>query len=230
MNEIGANFETEATKAMAVAVYSNIKHQNARGSSPSFILKTPTQSLINVVKSVAGEMICYNGSPILATFFSCSPGVTASAKNVWGVSYPYLVSVDSGIDAEYEKYEQTVSMTAAKVMKALESKLDIVLDENDKDGWFEILSYHDDAFVEKVRVGGADGVVTTARNLRENILGLRSAAFDVEYDAASDSFLFTTRGYGHGVGMSQIGASFWAAEGWDYVEILEHYYPGASVE
>ena len=35
-----------------------------------------------------------------------------------------------------------------RVMKALESKLDIVLDENDKDGWFEILSYHDDAFVE----------------------------------------------------------------------------------
>lgn len=45
-----------------------------------------------------------------------------------------------------------------------------------------------------------------------------------------DSFQFTTYGYGHGVGMSQTGANLYAAKGWDYVDILTHYYPGTTVK
>ena len=72
--------------------------------------------------------------------------------------------------------------------------------------------------------------VTTGRKLRESIFSLRSTAFEVDYDPDGDQFLFTTYGYGHGVGMSQVGAGYYAKQGWDYVEILEHYYSGAVVE
>ena len=76
-------------------------------------------------------------------------------------------------------------------------------------------------------MGGS--VTTTGRKLRENIFGLRSAAFEVRYDPGAEAFDFITQGYGHGVGMSQVGAKHLANDGWDHVEILEHYYTGAQV-
>ena len=57
---------------------------------------------------------------------------------------------------------------------------------------------------------------------------IRSSCFEVDYEGGV--FTFTTRGYGHGVGMSQYGAHFMAQEGYDYIEILEHYYPGTTVQ
>ncbi len=64
----------------------------------------------------------------------------------------------------------------------------------------------------------------TGYNLR-NALGLRSHAFRVSYNAATDEVIITTQGWGHGVGLSQMGAVGYAnEEGWDYVKILRHYY------
>lgn len=60
--------------------------------------------------------------------------------------------------------------------------------------------------------------------------GIRSHCFEVQYDEEGDRFLFTTYGYGHGVGMSQYGAHYMALDGYDYLEILEHYYTGVIVE
>lgn len=48
---------------------------------------------------------------------------------------------------------------------------------------------------------------------------------------APGSFVFTTYGYGHGVGMSQNGANHYAAySGWNYEQILDHYYPGTYIQ
>ena len=47
---------------------------------------------------------------------------------------------------------------------------------------------------------------------------------------SEDSFLFTVRGYGHGVGMSQYGANFMASQGAACEEILAWYYPGTKIE
>ncbi len=64
----------------------------------------------------------------------------------------------------------------------------------------------------------------TGHNIRQ-ALGLRSHAFRVSYDAATDSVTITTQGWGHGVGLSQIGAVGYAnEEGWSYVQILRHYF------
>jgi hypothetical protein len=44
------------------------------------------------------------------------------------------------------------------------------------------------------------------------------------------SFNFVTNGWGHGVGMPQNGANFYAIYGgYDYKQILEHYYPGITI-
>ena len=58
-------------------------------------------------------------------------------------------------------------------------------------------------------------------------LGLRSTAFTLVQDG--DGAAFTCTGYGHGVGMSQLGANEMAREGADYEQILEHYYTGTRL-
>lgn len=56
---------------------------------------------------------------------------------------------------------------------------------------------------------------------------LYSSAFVVDSD--SEGFTLTGAGWGHGVGLCQIGAAAMAHEGFSYQEILAHYFPGASL-
>ncbi|MBO5928574.1 MAG: competence/damage-inducible protein A [Clostridia bacterium] len=69
--------------------------------------------------------------------------------------------------------------------------------------------------------------VLTGNQIR-SIIGntiMRSHAFRTEFDAATQMVTITTQGYGHGVGLSQMGAVGYAnEEGWTYVQILRHYY------
>jgi stage II sporulation protein D len=46
---------------------------------------------------------------------------------------------------------------------------------------------------------------------------------------AALSFVFSGRGWGHGIGLSQYGAEGFALHGWGYRRILRHYYPGTSL-
>ena len=64
---------------------------------------------------------------------------------------------------------------------------------------------------------------------------LYSSAFvvDREFDAGSDipsQFILYGAGWGHGVGMCQIGAAVMCQKGYHADEILSHYYPGAAVQ
>ena len=57
---------------------------------------------------------------------------------------------------------------------------------------------------------------------------LRSSIFTVER-GNDGNFILKGRGWGHGVGMCQIGAAVMGAEGYDYRSILHHYFPGADI-
>lgn len=228
-NEVNVSFSDEAIKAQAVAAYTFVRYHNTTGSFPSVGLRAPGDRVTRLVKEVAGEQITYNGKPILATYCAMSAGWTASSRSVWGTSLPYLVPVESEGDKSASDFCTTVTMPVSQVQGKLEKALNIDLDGVDPGNWFDVLSYWDDTdlYVKDVSIGGMAN--TTGRKLRENILGLRSAAFTVEYNEGSGNFEFTTYGYGHGVGMSQMGAQYYAKQGWDHVEILEHYYSGTTV-
>ncbi|MCI8650333.1 MAG: SpoIID/LytB domain-containing protein [Anaerotruncus sp.] len=228
MNEMGDSFAAEALKAQAVAAYTFICYENTNGRIPSLGSRTPSQKVLNAVDAVLGEAVYYGNRLAYTTFYATSAGVTVSSKDVWGGSYDYLVSVDSEIDEQARNFRVTTRMTAEKVAERVEKVLDVELYDysDDPEDWFEIESYTEgDRYIKSIRVGERS---VSGRMLRESVLGLRSAAFEIEYDG--DSFSFTTYGYGHGVGLSQTGAGLYASEeGWNYVEILEHYYPGTSV-
>ena len=59
------------------------------------------------------------------------------------------------------------------------------------------------------------------------MLGLRSADFDLVVDESKVTI--TTRGYGHGVGMSQYGANGMANSGYNYDQTLKYYYTGVDI-
>ena len=235
-NEVGNSTEWESTKAMAVASYSYIKYYNDYlGRAPTLRLSSvePGDRVKACVKEVLGQAVYYNGQYANCTYFSISCGVTTTAQSVWGTTqYPYLVSVDSSIEEGYsyswspfsKDYTYTPEQMAERMNGALGTNLDPAND--DPATWLEITSRTDGKYVGTVRVGNT---TTTGRKIRESILGLRSHAFDISYDADSRIFTVTTYGYGHGVGMSQTGSMLYARQGWTYVQILNHYYPGTTV-
>lgn len=62
------------------------------------------------------------------------------------------------------------------------------------------------------------------------ILGLKSTNFEIYIDQSNKSIIFSVLGYGHGVGMSQTGADSLAKQGYDYLEIVHHFYTDVVVE
>lgn len=227
-NEIGSGYPEEAIKAQAVAAYTFVRYHNLTGSVPAVGLRSPADKVTRIVKEVAGEEITYNGRPILASYGAMNAGQSASSRSVWGTALPYLTPVESEGDPGESGFQQTKTIPASEVKSKLEKAFSISLDGMGEDEWFDILSYWDDGpYVNEVRI--AHAVTTTGRKLRESVFSLRSTAFEVRYDPGAESFDFITQGYGHGVGMSQVGAKYYANQGWDHVEILEHYYPGATV-
>ena len=179
------------------------------------------KKISDAADAVKGQLIKYNGEPILAVYHSISGGKTESAENVWGEAYPYLVPVESVGDVLSPNYLSTVTFTADEIKTAM-SELGITFSENAAE-WFGEKKCSDSGTVLTLPVCGTEVKGTDIRAA----LGLRSANFDVSF--SEDSFTFTVRGYGHGVGMSQYGAQFMAQQGSTYEEILCWYYPGCQI-
>lgn len=238
VGEIWNEFPDEAVKAQAVAEYTYIKKQNEMGLRPTTALKTDVYDRIyKLVDEVLGEAIYYNGEMIQSVFFASSCGYTNSAKNVWGVDYPYLVSVDCPLDKTTDpNWGSTDSYSSDYMKNAVQKTLGITL-TGDPSTWFKINSRLNDrehGWVTSISVGGmtkANGKTIDGRVIRETVLGysLKSAAFELKYDKNSDKFTFTTYGHGHGVGMSQYGAKALAESGYTYKQILQHYFTGVEI-
>lgn len=238
VGEIWNEFPDEAVKAQAVAEYTYIKKQNDMGLRPTTALKTDVYDRIyKLVDEVLGEAIYYNGEMIQSVFFASSCGYTNSAKNVWGVDYPYLVSVDCPLDKTTDpNWGSTDSYSSDYIKNAVRSSLGITL-TGDPSTWFKInsrLKDREHGWVTSISVGGmtkANGKTIDGRTIRETVLGysLKSAAFELKYDKNSDKFIFTTYGHGHGVGMSQYGAKALAENGYSYKQILQHYFTGVEI-
>lgn len=227
-NEISASFSDEAIKAQAVAAYSYVKYHNVNGLTPSVLVKSnPPQRIVDLVKSVWGKCCYYNGKVAQTVYMASSSGYTASSVNVWGGSIPYLVSVECPFDAEVDpNYGKQAKFSESEIRSSLERYLGITLSD-DPSQWLTVTGYIDGNYVSTVDVDGQATI--TGRKLRESVLSynLKSASFDITY--SDGYFIFTTYGWGHGVGMSQNGANYLGKIGYTYDQILKYYYTGIDV-
>lgn len=96
----------------------------------------------------------------------------------------------------------------------------------------EPLERGDSGRIFKLRIVGSEKTLTVGKELEiRRILSdshLKSSAFDVEMEG--DRVILHGSGWGHGVGLCQIGAAVMASKGYDYRQILGHYYPGTVIE
>ena len=249
--EMPASFEMEALRAQAAAERSYVYYQLTAGRKDAhpdadfctdhtccsaYLSETAAREkwggdfapwntrVEQAVSDTDGQVVLYNGRPILAVFHSSSAGRTAAAGDVWSGDLPYLVSVDSPEGEEtVPNYYSTVTFTAAEAKEKLLAAHPELKLSGTPDRWFGAAAENGSGRVETVSVGGTDIEGTELRR----IFGLRSACFTVAAD--SESVTFRVTGYGHGVGMSQYGANQLAREGKTWQEILEWYYTGATV-
>lgn len=251
--EMPANFETEALKAQAVAAHTYAERQRIlaarepRGELCGADFSNDTSKYQGYfteekireyfgenydeyygrISSAADEVlscvITYEDEPIIAAFHSMSSGMTESAENAWGAAVDYLVPVDSSQDTKAPKYEEQVRIGRDELRDRLEATFDGVELGDDMEKWLAAAEISDSGTVLTARVGDR---TATGAEVRE-ALGLRSADFDVRYD--DGQAVITTRGFGHGVGMSQYGANAMASAGSTWREIIAHYYPNCAI-
>ncbi len=234
--EMPASFHTEALKAQAVAArtyalkrmaenkiltdtstHQMYKDNNQLQAYWGGNFNTYYNKIKNAVSATKNEYISHNNYYIDAVYHSTSNGKTENAIDVWGNSFSYLVSVDSPWDKAASSYLRETALTLSTV----NNLLNLTLKE---DSIIEITSRTQG---DNINILKLDGHTFTGKYIRET-LGLRSTDFDIRIEG--NNVIFTTRGYGHGVGMSQYGANGMANQGNNYKQILTHYYKGASIK
>lgn len=256
--EMPADFDIEALKAQAVAartyaygrlagayqskqgvhdgvdVCTNSAHCQAWMSKESAIKKWSIffasrnwSKIEKAVDSTKGMIVIYNNAVANTLFHASSPGKTENSEEVWsGVSVPYLRSVESSGEEASKGYITTITVKASELLEKLrksypEAEFTKSILKNMK-----ILDYTTGDRVNTLKIGN----ITIRGTEFRTLLGLRSACFKLEWaDGKNDEMRITTKGFGHGVGMSQWGADSLAKKGGTYIEILKHYYTGVDV-
>lgn len=234
-SEMPASFNLEALKAQSVLARKYALKAKQTGkkltdtvSTQSYIdmdqmknkwgnsFNTYYNKIKNAVENTNGEYLSYNGNYIEALYHSTNNGKTESSLDVFGNYYPYLISVSSEYDKNASSYLKAISMP----IDTISNKLGLSLNN---DSVISILSYTDGGNIKEININGNN---FSGKKIRE-LLGLRSADFDISI--SDNNANITTRGYGHGVGMSQYGANGMANAGYGYKDILSHYYPGTTL-
>lgn len=250
--EMPADFEKEALKAQAVAarsyLYARIKEYEKSGTPEEHKgAQTCTdpahckawiseearknawdadkreanwEKITQAVDDTKGMIATYNGECIKAFFHSTSSGKTERSADVWGGDLPYLQSVDSPGDLQSPKYAGECTIAIDEFKKKAEENISGI-------NW-------EAGIIGEIQRSGAGGIMTIVvggvqikgTQLR-TIYDLKST--NAEINVTDTEIHITTKGYGHGVGMSQYGANYFAQQGMDYEQILKTYYTGIEV-
>ena len=211
-------------------------------------------SVVEAVKATRGQILAFDGQICDARFSKCCGGQTEEFQYCWeDTPKPYLVSVPcpycdthdrhvlSQVLNDYDQetpdfHHWTVEYTQRELTELVSSKLkmdlgdivDLVPLERGKSGR-----------IWKLRIVGTKGSFTIGKELeiRRTLseTHLYSSAFEVEKRSEErgerrERFILHGRGWGHGVGLCQIGAAVMGEQGKPYSDILLYYYRGAEIK
>jgi len=190
----------------------------------AFATKDLWKRLDQAAAETAGLVLTYRGELIDPLYHSVSGTYTEDAADYFGQSLPYLKPADDHWGADSPKLLETRTFTIDALAREFGKNAQAVtVSAGGGKGPVQVLSRTATGRVKIVRVGET---ALSGREFRER-LGLRSTNFTVTVQGGQ--VLVSTRGYGHGVGMSQYGANGMARAGKSFREILTHYYAGVTV-
>lgn len=238
--EVMPDFEMETLKAQAAAARTYMKYQSENGKEHDGGAVVCTdykhcQAWVDInekdaeyakrvkqaVADTGNEMVYYENKPANTVFFSTSSGRTENASDVWGEDIPYLVSVESAGEESAPNFMSEVTVTVEEAKNKISNEVKAA---DFSKGIFGNIIRSDSGGIIKLTVGGVNIKGTELRN----IFGLKST--NVQIKEENGKIIFSVKGNGHGVGMSQYGANAMAKNGKNYKEILEHYYTGCEVK
>ena len=232
--EVPALFDMEALKAQAIASRTfALYEETTRGyvttgdqaynSLETFQSKwqdnynTYLAKIKKAVSTTKNLIMTYENNLIKSYFYAMSNGYTTTSLSVFNEELPYLNNILPTLDSPNTKlFQVTKTVSKTEFCDTLNidcTHLSINNITTDTSNRVEIISINDTQY--------------TGIDIRKKF-NLRSTDFTIEED--NDNIVFTTKGYGHGVGMSQYGANTMAKNGSNYEEILEYYYQGVEIK
>lgn len=229
--EMPALFQEEALKAQAVAARSYVLSKEKDGNYvvsastsdqvflTSYEMKEKWQNdydeyynkILNAVKKTTGEVLTKDNKILKAFYFSMSNGYTENSKDVFGEDLTQ--SVESPFEISLSNFEIVKEFSKSELLEKL--RVDNLNIENQQ--------ISETKHTSSIIIGGKEFSGIEVRKL----LNLRSTDFEIKQ--VGENFNIITRGYGHGVGMSQYGANELAKSGKSYKEILAYYYKNTKL-
>ena len=209
-----------------------------------------------VIDSTWGQVLTYDGILCDARFSKCCGGRMEKFSTCWqDKDYPYLQDLpdspghDSGQECfcntadkdilsqvlnDYDRetvdfYEWTEVLDPMTLGELIERKFGVMTGSVKA---LEPLERGESGRIRKLRIVGEFKTITVGKELEiRRILSkthLKSSAFEVEY-SEDGKIILHGHGWGHGVGLCQIGAAVMASNGYTYRDILQHYYPATRI-
>ncbi|MBE9041283.1 SpoIID/LytB domain-containing protein [Oscillatoriales cyanobacterium LEGE 11467] len=228
--EMSPSWPSEALKAQAVAARSYALYQRKHRGTDTYDVGDDTfwqvyvgtdkedPNTIAAVNATRGEILTYDAQVIEAVFHASSGGHTEDVEQIWQEPKPYLRGVpDYDGDAPVYQWNETFSSGELSNRISGVGTVDEMLPD--------LTTPH--GRVISMTVIGSGGTRSIEGEDVRRALNLRSTLFTVT--PQGDSFNISGRGFGHGVGLSQWGAKGMAAQGYNYRQILGHYYPNTSL-
>lgn len=170
------------------------------------------------VLETKGEYLTYQGQIVNAFFFSTSTGYTENCEEVFQENLPYLRSVKSDWEKDISPvFEDSKTFTIQEFYEKLN------LDSNFNFS-IQVTKTTSTGRVKEIQINGKLFLASDVTKA----LGLRSSFFEITKN--DNQIIIHTKGFGHGVGMSQYGAYGMAKNGSNYQEILKYYYQGVDIK
>ncbi|ADQ14948.1 SpoIID/LytB domain-containing protein [Halanaerobium hydrogeniformans] len=212
--------------------------------------ETPRTS--QAVLATRKESVFYGDQIIQAVFSSNSGGFTERSDEIWVADLPYLRGAnqmkDEGFDFPLEPamlkawiksnppsysrdYNSSSYRWQTKIpVSVIEDRTELGKIKN-----IEVLKRAKGGTITSLRIVGEEGSMDyNSSQIRRVLGGLRSSRF--KFDSIMDSSGYLKElyiygsGWGHNLGMDQSAAAGMAADGWDYLQIISHFYPGVEIK
>ena len=242
--EMPLSFENEALKAQGVAAYthySKLRNESKDEydfavNTKDFYIYTDTENmksrfgenfdeyhsrLSEIADEIYKKAVTYQGELITAVYFAISSGNTENCEDIFVGALPYLKACASPWDAYCEGFCEKKDFTLSEINEILKNK-NLSPCESANELFGEIRRSKSGSVISAIMLGDE----TDGGEIR-NMFSLRSQNFNII--AEKEKISFITKGYGHGVGMSQVGANELAKQGYSYESILKWYYKDCEI-
>jgi len=236
--EMPHSWAKQALMAQAIAARTYVLYIKGKSYSKPYDVQSTTSSQVyggydaekaasnNAVDLTSGQVMTHKGKLIVAYFHSNSGGHTESPGNVWSADVPYLIGVPDKFCKDNKKGDWEYFLTYDKIRSRL-NRYGLSLDNVQG---IKVKGRSKSGRALKINVVSQQGIsMLTGNNFRikTDATKLKSTLFQLE--KSSEGILFRGKGYGHGVGMSQWGAQKMALEGYNFEDILKHYYHNIKI-